>query len=79
MNSLQMFDLIPLLGICILLRPSEGVVESGDYIVDCSACYYLPLKGVDSYQCNVRCEAHGKVQSIKLQKVLLRSGAQDEC
>ena len=37
----------------------DSKAEIGDYIVDCSACNYFPLKGVDSYQCNVRCEAQG--------------------
>ena len=41
-----------------------GVIKAeqksvGDYIVDCSGCAYTPLPRVDSYSCNVRCEAQG--------------------
>ena len=34
--------------------------------MDCSACSYLPLKAVDSYRCNVRCEAQGISHLLKL-------------
>ena len=46
--------------IIILIIPSEGEAEIGDYIVDCSACNYLPLQGVNAYQCNVRCDIDGE-------------------
>ena len=46
--------------IFMLFSTSGGKPEIGDYIVDCSACNYLPLKGVDSYRCSVRCEAQGE-------------------
>ena len=59
MNSLQVFEFASLLTL-FLLRCSEGKAEIGNYIVDCSACDYPPLKGVGSYSCSVRCEAQGK-------------------
>ena len=58
MNSLHLVSFLMILK--ILTLQCEGKTEIGDFIVDCSACNYLPLKGVDSYQCNVRCEAHGE-------------------
>ena len=41
------------------------IVESGsdirslNYVVDCSACYSLPVQNLDSYSCKVRCELNG--------------------
>ena len=46
--------------VMMLIICCDGKAEIGDYIVDCSACSYLPLRKVDSYHCNVRCEANGE-------------------
>ena len=32
-----------------------------NYVVDCSACYSLPVQNVDSYSCKVRCDINGKI------------------
>ena len=65
MNSLQFSNFVSFLT-TILISASCATTEIGDYIVDCSACNYLPLKGVDSYRCNVRCEAQGGYYLLQL-------------
>ena len=44
----------------VLIVQCEGKAEIAYYIVDCSACNYLPLTRVESYQCNVRCDVQGE-------------------
>ena len=39
----------------------ESKTEIGDYIVDCSACNSVPVQGVGSFSCKVRCEAEGTI------------------
>ena len=46
--------------IIVMITNCEAAAEIGDYIVDCSACNYLPLKGVNAYQCSVRCDVDGE-------------------
>ena len=59
MNSCQLSNVLSFL-IIFLIVQCEGETELGDYIVDCSGCNYLLLKGVDSYHCNIQCEAQGE-------------------
>ena len=33
-----------------------------DYMVDCSACYAVPIQNIDSYSCKVRCQVGGEYQ-----------------
>ena len=47
--------------IIILISPSEGKTEIGDYIVDCSACNSVPVQGISSYSCKIRCDLQGEV------------------
>ena len=44
----------------MLILQCEGTTEIGDYIVDCSACNSVPVQGVTSYSCKVRCDLQGK-------------------
>ena len=69
MISLQMFDFVTFLVTSILVSHSEGKTEIGDYIVDCSACNSVPVQGVSSYSCTVRCEAQGEYYSDVTHKV----------
>ena len=45
---------------CMVMSPSEGKTEIADYIVDCSACNSVPVQGVSSYNCKIRCSAEGE-------------------
>ena len=58
MSSLQVSHLV-IIVVVLLIVQCDGKAEIGDYIVDCSACNYLPLTKVDSYHCNVRCNVDG--------------------
>ena len=53
-----------------------GVIKAeqksvGDYIVDCSGCAHTPLPRVDSYSCNVRCEAQGEYNILQNQREII--------
>ena len=54
----------------MLILQCEGATEIGDYIVDCSACNSVPVQGVSSYSCKVRCQAEGKSLSCSTQDKL---------
>ena len=38
----------------------EGKPDIGDYIVDCSACNSVPVQGISSYSCKIKCSAEGE-------------------
>ena len=42
------------------LTRCECKTEIGGYIVDCSACNSIPVQGVSSYSCKIRCDLQGK-------------------
>ena len=54
---------------CLVITHSKGKTDTGDYIVDCSACQRVPLVGVNSYSCSVRCSVEG--ESVENSLVLL--------
>ena len=59
MTSLQGSHLVSVLIIILIIR-CEGKTEIGDYIVDCSVCNSVPVQGISSYSCKVRCDLQGE-------------------
>ena len=58
MTSQQISGLVLFL---LLIVQCESKTEIGDYIVDCSACNSVPVRGISSYSsCKVRCDVQGK-------------------
>ena len=43
----------------VFIVQCEGATDIGDYIVDCAACNSVPVEGVSSYSCKVRCGVQG--------------------
>ena len=59
--------------ITVFVTVALGVVKAeqknvGEYIVDCLACAHTPLPRVDSYSCNVRCEAQDEYIILQHQR-----------
>ena len=56
-----MVELLLILGI-FTFHAVYPVIEALplDYVVGYSACYSVPVQGIESYSCRVRCDTHSE-------------------